>query len=440
MGKLTIRSIKYFQQLNILFALFFLPGNVSSQNNPLTIQEAYALAEKNYPLTKQYDLIEKSTAYTVVNAARGFLPSFSVNGQSTYQSEVTNLPFQVPIQGFKIPTISKDQYKGYVEADQLVYDGGLTRNQQQAARLADSLQKQNVKVQLYSLFERVNQVYFGVLLLDEQLKLNAILQQDLRNGVDRQKALLANGVAYRSSVDEISAQLLQNDQAAIELNTMRKAYLDMLSLLIHTAIDENTVFVKPASPQLNADIIRPELQQFDFRKAQYDVQSDLIHTSLRPKIRLFAQGGYGRPGLNFLSNNFEWYYIGGLRFNWNLGSLYTLKNQQAILDLNKKSVDAEKEAFIFNARLTMTRQDASIAKYAALLQKDDSILVLRESVKKAADAQLENGVITARDYVNVVLDADKARQNKILHEMELLQDEYSYLNTTGQIATDVLNR
>ena len=417
--------------LIIVLTIFTKLRLYAQQPGTLSIEEVYQLARKNYPLIKHRDLIAKTKDYSVSNAAKGYLPVFSVNGQATYQSTVTSFPFQVP--GITAPQFSKDQYKFYAEADQAVYDGGLIRNQKQTDEANEVVQQQNLEVELYALYDRVNQLFFGALLMDEQLKQNDLLKQDIQNGIDKAKALVANGTAYRSSADELSAQLLQTDQSRVELMATKKAYLDMLSLFINTQLDDSTIFEKPVAPVLTDNINRPELLLYDYQKKIYDLQGRLLDAQLRPKVSFFIQGGYGRPGLDALSNNFEWFYIGGIKLNWNFGSLYTLKNQQHLLDINKQIQDINKETFLFNTKIVQKQQDADVKKYLELIKKDDAIIALRESVKKAAGAQLENGVLSAHDYINEVNAEDQARQNMILHEVQLLQAQFNYQNTVGDI-------
>ncbi|HEY5369192.1 MAG TPA: transporter, partial [Hanamia sp.] len=310
---------------------------------------------------------------------------------------------------------------------------GVIKNQQQTAAANEVVQQQNLEVQLYAIYDRVNQLFFGALLEEEQLKQNDLLQQDLQNGIDKAKAQVANGIAYRSSVDELSAQLLQSQQSRVELIATKKAYLDMLGLFINAQLDDSTNLEKPASPALTDSITRPELLSFDYQKKIYDLQDKLLHDQLKPKVIFFVQGGYGRPGLNFLSNSFEGYYMGGLRLNWNFGSLYSFKNNQHLLEINKNSQDIQKETFLFNTKLSQLQQNENVQKYDSLLDKDDAIIDLRASVKKAAYAQLENGVLSAHDYINQVNAEDQARQTKILHEMQLLQAQYGYQNIVGNI-------
>lgn len=431
MYKLSIwlRSIFF---LNLIILIILPTGSqLHAQPQTLSIEEAYQLARKNYPLVQQRDLIAKTKDYSVSNAAKGYLPVFSVNGQATYQSTVTSFPFQVP--GFAIPEFSRDQYKLYAQADQVIYDGGVIKNKKETAKASEEVQQQNLEVELYALYDRVNQLFFGALLIDEQLKQNDLLQQDIQNGIEKAKALVTNGVAYRSSVDELSAQLLQVQQSKVEFLAAKKSYLDMLGLFINSPLSDSTILEKPAAPVLAGNITRPELLAFEYQKKIFDLQEKLLQDQLKPRVSFFVQGGYGRPGLNFLSNHFEWYYMGGVRLSWNFGSLYSLKNNQHLLDINKNSLDIQKETFLFNTKISQMQQNRNVQKYDSLLEKDNAIIGLRASVKKAALAQLENGVLSAHDYISQVNAEDQARQSRILHEMQLLQAQYSYQNIVGNI-------
>jgi len=430
MNRLTGWLSKFF--VTILLCCVFSGSALYGQKvETLSVENAYMLARKNYPLIKQRDLIKKTKDFTVSNAAKGYLPSFSVKGQATYQSTVTDFPFEVP--GIHIPQFNKDQYKMYAEADQLIYDGGVIKNKKESAIANEALEQQNLEVQLYALYEKVNQLFFGALLMEEQLNQNLLLQKDIRNGIEKAKAFVANGVAYRSSVDELSAQLLQSQQSNVEMSATKKAYLDMLKLFIGLEPGAGLALEKPPAPSLTEEIKRPELEAFNSQKKIYDLRGKLLKDQIKPRISFFAQGGYGRPGLNFLSNNFDWYYIGGLRFSWDFGSLYSLKNNLHLLDINKNSVETQKEVFLFNTRISQLQQKESLQKFDSLIQKDNSIIELRTSVKKAAFAQLENGVLSAHDYINQVIAEDQARQNKIIHEVQLLQAQYNYQNITGNI-------
>lgn len=412
-----------FQLLAIVFA-----GRAQTTGQ-LTLDDCYKLALQNYPQVKQRELIAKTADYTIENIQKGYLPQLNINGQATYQSAVTAIPIKLP--GVNIPTLSKDQYKLYGEFDQVVYDGGAIKQQKQLQKVTEAVNQQQLETDLYQLKDRINQLFFGVLLVDQQLKQNDLVIKDVQLGYDKIQALIKNGTAFRSNGDVLLAELLQNKQQSINLHASRKAYTDMLSLFIGKTVDETTILIKPQPVNPSHEINRPELQGYDQQGKNLDVQNKLLTVQTLPKLNLFLQGGVSRPGLNFLSNSFDTYYIGGIRLTWSPSVFYTLKKSRALIDINRKSLDVQKETFLFNTNLTVKQQDADMGKFQRLLASDDEIINLRTRVKNTALTQLENGVITTNDFLINVNDENQARQNKILHEVQLLITQYNQQTTTG---------
>lgn len=399
--------------------------------NQLTLNDCYKLADQNYPLVKQRELIAKTADYTIENIQKGYLPQLNVYGQATYQSAVTAIPIKLP--GVSVPILSKDQYKLYGEFTQVVYDGGQLKQQQQLEKANEAINQQQLQTELYQLKDRVNQFFFGVLLLDEQLKQNDLVIKDIELGHNKIQASIKNGIAFRSNEDVIVAELLKNKQHNIELRASRKAYTDMLSLFIGKAIDDETAFVKPEPINVSSEIKRPELLVYDKQGKNLDVQNKMLTAKTLPKLNLFFQGGMGRPGLDLLSNSLATYYIGGVRLTWSPSVFYTNKKNRAIIDVSRQTLDVQKETFLFNTNLTIKQQNADIGKYQQLLASDDEIIALRNKVKNTAMVQLENGVITSNDFLSEVNDEDQARQNKILHQMQLLMAQYNQQTTTGNL-------
>jgi outer membrane protein TolC len=395
----------------------------------LTLKECYALAQQNYPLIKQRELIAKTSDYTIENLQKGYLPQLNVSGQATYQSAVTSIPIKLP--GINIPSISKDQYKFYGEVDQILYDGGEIATQKQLQKANEATQEQQLDADLYQLKDRINQLFFGILLADEQIKQSDLVIKDLQLGQKKIEASIKNGTAFRSSGDVIAAEILKNKQHTIELRASRNAYTAMLGLFVGKPIDEGSILVKPQPVTTSRDINRPELLVYDRQNKNLDVRDKLLTSKTLPRLSLFFQGGMGRPALDLLSNNLDAYYIGGIRLSWSPSAFYTLKKERALIDISRKTLDVQKQTFLFNTNLTVKQQDAEIDKYQQLLASDDEIIGLRSKVKNTAMAQLENGVITGNDFLIEVNDEDQARQNKILHEIQLLMAQYNQQTTTG---------
>lgn len=403
-------------------------GKVVAQQS-ITIQHCYTKARQNYPLLKQLDLINKTATYNIENAAKGFLPQVSINGQASYQSAVTEIPLKVP--GMESPKISKDQYKLYAEVNQVLYDGGMIKLQQQSQKANADIDKQKVEVELYRLKERINQLFFSVLIIDEQLKQTTLLKKDIQLGLNKTEAFTANGTALKSAANVLKAELLKADQRNIELQSARKGYLDMLGLFINLPLQQNAVLEKPLYQPASREINRPELKLYDYQYKGLDVQTKMIKAKNQPKFSMFLQAGAGRPALNFLDNDIKPYYMGGLRMSWPITGAYTSKNERAAISISRKSIDLQKETFLLNTNIQLKQQDAEVAKYEQLLSTDDELIDLRAGVKSSAFAQLENGVINSSDYLREVNAEDQARQNKILHGIQLLMSQYNNQTTTG---------
>lgn len=410
----------------------FLSVQLAGQSlQKLSLAEACDLSQKNYPAVKQKDLVKQTAAISVENLQKGFLPQFSFSGQATYQSDVTKVPVSLP--GLSIESPSKDQYKLVADVSQLIYDGGMTKEQKALQQLNATVEDQKVEVELYKLRERINQLYLSILYLDEQLKQVDLVKDDIQTGIKRVEAQVQNGVAFKSNLNMLKAELLKTEQRSIEVKTSKKGLVDALSLFIGQELDEYVQLEKPVSAAVVAsEIVRPELKLYSGQQKLIGQQEKLITAKNLPKASLFAQGGYGRPGLNMLLNEFDFFYIGGIRFNWSLGGLYTKKKEKEQVNINKKMVEVQKETFLLNTNSLLKQQQAEIDKLQRLVTSDNEIISLRKSVTEAAKVQLENGVITANDFLKEVNAEDQARQTLITHQVQLLQAQINYQTILGK--------
>lgn len=397
----------------------------------LTIEDCYSKASENYPLARQYDLIEKSKDFSIGNAVTGYFPTLTLNGQITHQSDVTRVP-TIPGTDFSIPALSKNQYKVYGELSAYIYDGGAVKNQKQLLQNNAEVEEKSVGVELYKLKERVNQVYFGVLLLDGRLVQNELLALDLKAGLRKAEARIANGAALKSSAEVMQAELLSVYQSTIELQSMRNAYILMLSQLTGLAVTDSTRLVRPPVIDTPNTVIRPELAVMEAQAQGLDISQKMLNSHVKPRLSAFVQGGYGKPGLNMLNASADSYYIAGARLSWNLTGLYTLRREKEILNLRRKSIDVQRDVLLFNTRYQLSQQNSEVVKLQKLYESDDELIALRNRIKQTALTQLENGVIDATDFIHEATAENRARQNKAIHEIQLLSALYA-INTTAGI-------
>ena len=395
----------------------------------LTLEQCYQLAEQNYPLVRQRALIFQSRDYSLQNATTGYLPAVAINAQQSYQSDVTGVPALPGVEPL-IPPVSKNQYKGYGDIMMPIYDGGVIHAQKQAIAASAQIDEQALDVELYKLRDRVNQLYFGVLLFDGQLEQQVLVRQDLENGLKTAEAQIANGTALKSSADLLRAELLRNQQVDIDLQAMRKAYLEMLGLLVGREISAGTL-VKPPYASVPTEVNRPELQLYLYQRNLLDVEEKRLNTIITPRLSTFVQGGFGRPALNMLENSPDTYYIVGFRLNWNLTGFYNRKRDKELVDVRRDGIDVQQEVFLFNIGYQVRQQQTEIDRFAQLTASDDEIIALRIKIKQTAFVQLENGVIDSREYLREVQAENLARQGKVLHEIRLLSAQYELQTTQG---------
>ncbi|MCD7935634.1 MAG: TolC family protein [Tannerellaceae bacterium] len=406
----------------------FIAGLLLSVFHPgyaqLSIEECYEKAEANYPLIRQYDLIEKSRDYNLSNASKGYLPQFQVGAQATYQSEVTDIP--ISIEGITVPELSKDQYKATIDLNQSIWDGGAIKAQKENIRTQAEIDKKNLEVTLYAIRSRVNQLYFGILLYDEMLAQNTTYLADLDRNIAQVAAYMINGLANQADLDAVEVEKVKTAQNRIELIYNKRAYLEMLSIMIGEKVDETTPLVKPdGCLPYSLDIYRPELALYDAQTRNLDARIKEVKAGLMPKFNLFVTGGYGRPGLNMLEDKFSAYYIGGVSLNWNLGNFYTRKNNLNNIEVSRGMIKAQRETFLFNTELDVTQTDNEVQKISQLVNSDDEIIRLRESVRRSAEVKVANGTISVLDMMKEVNAEQTAIQDKIVHEMQLLQAIYN---------------
>lgn len=394
----------------------------------LFLDSCLEMAERNYPQIRQYDLLDQSTEYSLANAQKGKLPQITITGQASYQSEVTSLPGGAAM---GVPELSKDQYKLYGEIVQPLTGLAVINQQKKIIEADGAINDADLETRLYSIKQRVSDLFFGVSLIQGQLQQTALTQSDVEAGLSRMNVSVTYGTALKSDADVLQAQLMTLEQRIIEQQATKDGYLAMLGLFIGQELDGEVELVTPIILEVSSEIARPELSLFNSKMQSIMLQSDLIEKTNLPQFSLFLQSGFGRPALNFLSNDFEPYYIGGLRLSWNLSNFYTSKGQKQLFSINREILQSEQETFLFNTRLTMSNQNTQITKVQQLIEKDKEIIILRDRIVNTSKGQLENGVITTTDYKAIVIDADEARQNLVLHEIELLKLRNDYKLTSG---------
>lgn len=411
----------------LLLLLFGAGGAAAAQ---VTLEQCMELARRNYPQIRQLNLIEEAAEYDIANVSKSWLPQLTISGKASYQSDVVEMPFEIPGFSFDLP---HDQYSVVGELSQTIWDGGTSKSQKELYSAGAEVQKSQLEVSVYSINDRVVQVYLGILLIDAQLRQNDILERSLERNAGQVQACIDNGTAYRADLDMVRVSMLNCEQQKEGLLSDRAAYLEMLERLTGTSL-EGQELVEPdcdaACPDAAA-VTRPELALYDAQRRQNEAQLRQLDSKILPKFNLSLQGGIGRPGLNMLDSSFQPYYTAGIRMSWDLGALYTRRDEKQKLDVQLRTIESDRETFLFNTGISALQLRSSIDKARRLLDKDGEIIALQESIRAAGEEQYRNGTISMTDLMKRIDDEYDARVAESIHRIQLLMAVYDYKNCVG---------
>lgn len=403
-----------------------------------TLEECQQAAEKNYPIIKQYGLIAQTTELTVKNIQKGWLPQITASAQATYQSDVVSWPENMQRMyqqmGLNMKGLTKDQYKIGVDLQQIIYDGGAIGSQRSIARQEGKVQEAQTEANLYQVRKRVNEMYFSLLLLDEQIKLNDDVKALLLSSEKKLAAMVKGGTAATSDFDNVKAERLSVTQQNESLKSQRQMLQRMLSVFcgIEVSNPEKPAVVEASASANN----RPEIRLFDNQLKLAEVQEKALDTKLRPTLGLYAQGYYGYPGLNMfedmISRKWSLNGIVGIKLSWNVGALYTHKNDKAKLKAQRELIENAREVFLFNNNMEQIQQTENVSRYRTMMQGDEEIIALRTNVRKAAESKLAHGIIDVNSLLREINNENAAKTQQAIHEIDMLKEMYNLKYTNNE--------
>lgn len=424
------------KRLQIAFIALIVALSVSAQS----LDECRRLAREHYPEIRQYDLISQTEQYNISNAARAWIPQVVLSGQATYQSATPTYPDAfnaiLDANGIKMDGIRRDQYKIMIDVSQNIWDGGLSKANIDIAEAEAAEQRSRVDVSLYDLQSRVDNLYFGILLLDERMAQTEGLITVLESNLKRMQSCHENGVARQADVDAVEAELLSARQTMGQVESSRASFRRMLELFIGQKLITEKLERPAMCEVLSSTSARPELELFDAQENRLAAQRKAINSSVMPRFSAFAQGYYGYPGMDMfksmVSTDWSLNAIIGVRMSWNIGAFYTMKNNLEKLKTAEQQIAVQRDVFLFNTRMQTTQDDGEIARLRKAVEDDERIVELRRRVRMAAESQLENGVIDATDLLCKITDETNAVLARSTHEIELLQAIYRLKTTLNQ--------
>ena len=399
-----------------------------------TLDECIGWAYDNYPQIKEMSLIEMTKGIDLKNAAYAWLPHLNISGKATWQSEVVEMPMDIPGMDINIP---HDQYGLTAEFTQQIWDGGTSRSQKELAEAGAEVKKTQLETNLWSIRSRVQNVFLGIILIDKQLELNRLLRESLERSSEEVKSRMAAGVALPSDLDQVSVNILSCLQQRASLDADRKSYVKILGLLtgrdmtdVELAVPQDAVnYVDDGARDFET---RPEMAFYAAQLKQNEFQRRQLNTVISPKLNLSLQGGYGRPGMNMLSGDFSGYFVAGLKLQWNIGALYTRGLDKRKVNADAQKIDLTRKSFILNSSVEAEQKNNAILKARDVLEKDSEIIGLRQRIRASGENQYREGTIKMNDYLSMLDEEYKAKANESMHEVQLMMAVYDMKNTIGK--------
>ena len=413
-----MKSTKWLVQIvkSIMLCLFFVLIVYQSEAQTISLSEIYDAAEQHYPLINRTAIIKQITEENDVKLKKAYLPILQASAQATYQNEVT------AIAGGFIAPPKKDQYKIGLSANETLFDGGEIKAQRDLNEVSGAISLQQNEIDLYTVKERASTFFFTALLLNENLKITNTTLKELQTRLASRKGAFKYGTAQESEIFSIEAEVLKIKQQITSLEEDKTSNINSLNLLTGLNLSQNaTLTYQDETKPINFNKDRPEYQFFDLQKKGFDNQLKVVNSKLLPKISLFGEANYGRPGFNFLRTDFGEFWIVGAKISWNISSLYNKKQESNLINLQQKQVDIQSDVFSLNQSINFNKQQSNINKLEKLLTQDDEIIDLKQKVLKASAAKLENGTMSITDYLTDVQAEQQAEQNKALHQARKMQ-------------------
>lgn len=406
----------------------------------VTLEQCLDAARANYPLIKRYDLLAATQDVELSDIDKSWLPHIDAYARVSAQNVVPSFPETLSDMmrqmGGDVKGLGKVQYKVGVDATQMVWDGGATRARRDVTRADTEVKRAALDVQMYGIRTRVESLFFGILLLQQQIEQTRSAMGVYEANLERLRSMLASGTAMQSDVDMVEAAMLEVKQRLTAAQSTRTGYLNVLSLFTALELADEPLAVPDVHIPDELTSRRPELSLYDARLALSGLQRAAIDASLKPKVGLFAQGYYGYPGIDYfkamMKRTPSFNIVAGVSVSWSADALYTRHNSLRKIQTVNSEVEEERQTFLFNNRMQCTSELEQIHSLEAQMQDDARIEALRANVRKAAESQLRGGVIDATALITKINDETQAALTAAYHRILLTQAICNLKNTLNR--------
>lgn len=400
----------------------------------LTLFDCQRMARENAPRLGDLEVIQRMGETKMDQAGSSWYPSLDLNGKISYQSDVVTVALTDPTIPVEFPQVPHDQYGLNLDITQNLYDGGISRTKKsyEEAQMAASIQE--VEVDLHGLKGRVNQYYFAVLILQENLRNLQVHMENLQARKETVQTAVEHGILLETELHILEVERLKVEKSIIELESRRKAHLSALKVICGDEFNVQAILEIPQFENVGElNLARPEYRLFELKQASMEAGKELMGKKRMPVLYAFGQTGYGKPGYNMLNEEWDHYYMLGAGLRWKIWDWNATSREKQVIGYQQQMLESQRASFDKEIEALLVQEEARIEQYRLTLEMDQQVLELQQKISEQAAVQLDNGTMTATDYVTELNKESLARISLATHRVMLMQAKANYLTIQGNL-------
>jgi outer membrane protein TolC len=427
--------MKYLQiKKSIIIFVLVLPLTVFGQTGKINLDYCLQKALENAPERNIPALNGEISDLKTKNIETNYLPSLNVNGQASYQSDVTKVPIP-PLPQFNMEPIDKDWYKLNINLSQMIWDGGYASAMKKVEQSNLKLSNGETDIKLYNIKEQVIRLFFSALLMRDNISVLKITAKNIDEQISDGEKAVDNGMMLIADLNALKVEKKLLEQSIIKTSEEAKGILGALSQITGETIADITLLEKPSATDFDFGFVnnRPDFKLLSLQQNHLETLKEISSVKRMPKFVAFGQAGYGRPGYDMLNNNFDTYFMVGLKLNWQIYDWNKVKHEKQILSIQNNIIDLKKERINQNLKAELEKQKAEIDKFEKLIESDNQIIELQQTVVDKASSQLKNGTLTPTNYLLEVNKLAKLQMQEKAHKLQLLYAKYMYITLMGNL-------
>ncbi len=396
----------------------------------ITLKECWDWAKEYYPKAKDRQVLLENSNMRIDNLQAMWYPKLNLNGQATWQNDVTWFP-NPAIKAGTPP--NNDQYKATIDINQTLYDGGLTSARKKIEKTNSATEMITLDIELYNIQKNVSDIFILNQILEAQENQIRLNMENIKARIKEMESAVEAGSILKSELNVLNVELLKLEQKSFDITEGKSSTIRTLALLTGKPLNpDSTKLTILETNLLNNENKRLEFQLFEQQKQTLELQSKLTSKNRMPQLTAFAQGGYGNPGLNMLKVSFEPIVYVGVKLSWNIWDWNQTSRQKRISLSSRQLIDDQKALFEQTQNTNIERSKSQITKLEKSLSLDDEIVKLRKEVTVSSKSKLQNGTLRASDYIDDLNKESLAELEQKIRQIQLDQARIELMQILGQ--------